>query len=384
MKSLSSEREFNIETLAVHAGREIDPSTKAVCPPINLSTTFERDEDGSYPEGYIYRRNNNPNRESLELCISKLENGVDAAAFSSGSAAAMSIFQSLNPGDHIIAPEDVYHGTAHQLKTLMKRWDIDTTFVDMTDTEKVERAIENDTKLIWIETPSNPLLKITDMKDISAIAHENDAISVCDNTWSTSIIQRPFNFDVDIVLYSTTKYFGGHSDALGGAIVTKQKDDFFENIREYQIHGGSTPSPFDCWLIMRGIRTLPYRIKGHSKNAMKIARFLEDHDEVEKVHYPGLRSHPNHKIAKKQMSMFGGMLSFQVKGDRDKAFEVAANVEVFTRATSLGSVESLIEHRSSIEGEESTTPENLLRLSVGLENSDDLIDDLDNALKSSS
>ncbi|MFW6040587.1 MAG: trans-sulfuration enzyme family protein [Thermoplasmatota archaeon] len=371
---------MNIETLAVHGGREIDPATKSVASPIYISTTFEREEDGTYPQGYIYSRNNNPNRESLEKCISRLEKGEEAAAFSSGSAAAMSVFQSLTPGDHIIAPEEVYHGTVHQLDNLMKKWNIKTTYIDMTDIDELISSFKPNTKLVWIETPSNPLLKITDIEEVSRIAHENGAISVCDNTWSTPVVQRPFEFGADLVVYSTTKYFGGHSDALGGAVVSKRKDEFFDCIRENQIYAGASPSPFDCWLIMRGIRTLPYRLKAHSENAFKVAEFLKGHDRVESVHYPGLSSHDGHKTAKKQMKMYGGMLSFQVKVGEKEAFKVAADVEIITRATSLGSVESLIEHRASIEGEGTKTPNNLLRLSVGLENPKDLIKDLNNAL----
>lgn len=372
-----------IETIAVHGGRKIDEETKAVNPPITMSTTFERSEDGEYPQGYIYTRDNNPNRESLEECINQLECGEGCAAFSSGTAGAMAIFQSLSQGDHILAPDDVYHGTQHQLDSIMKRWDIDTSYVDMTDRKSVEEAVREDTGLFWIETPSNPLLKITDIEDISKLAHDYGCRVVVDNTWSTPVVQRPLELGADLVIYSTTKYFGGHSDSMGGAVVTKEENEFFESIREIQKHGGASPSPFDCWLVMRGIRTLPYRMRSHSENAMKVAKYLKSNPKVTEVHYPGLESHPGHEVAEKQMSDFSGMLSFQVKGGKDKAFDIAANVNIFTRATSLGSVETLIEHRASIEGEGTTTPDDLLRLSVGLENSDDLIDDLDNAFEES-
>ncbi|MFW6196682.1 MAG: trans-sulfuration enzyme family protein [Thermoplasmatota archaeon] len=378
-----AEEDRNIETIAVHGGRKIDEETKAVNPPITMSTTFERREDGEYPKGYIYTRDNNPNRESLEECINELESGADCAAFSSGTSAAMAVFQSLLPGDHIIAPDDVYHGTQHQLDSIMKKWDVDTSYVDMTDLGSIKRAITEDTRLFWVETPSNPLLKITDIEKVSEIAHDNDAVIAVDNTWSTSVVQRPFELGADLVIYSTTKYLGGHSDAMGGAVVTKEKNEFFESIRELQKHGGASPSPFDCWLIMRGIRTLPYRMRAHSQNAMKIAEYLESNSKVTNVHYPGLNSHPDHGVAKKQMSNYSGMLSFQVEGGKEKAFQIAANVNIFTRATSLGSVESLIEHRASIEGEGTTTPDNLLRLSVGVENYKDLIDDLKRAIDKS-
>lgn len=372
-----------IETIAVHGGRKIDEETRAVNPPITMSTTFERSEDGEYPQGYIYTRDNNPNRESLEKLINELEGGEGCAAFSSGTAGAMAIFQSISPGDHIIAPDDVYHGTKHQLDSIMDKWDVDTSYVDMTDKLSVKKEIREDTELFWIETPSNPLLKITDIEGISELAHSYGCKVVVDNTWSTSVVQRPLEHGADLVIYSTTKYFGGHSDAMGGAVVTKEDDEFFDSIREIQKHGGASPSPFDCWLIMRGIRTLPYRMRNHSENAMKIAKYLEGNPKVTEVHYPGLESHPSYEIAEKQMSDFSGMLSFQVKGGKEKAFEIAANVNIFTRATSLGSVESLIEHRASIEGEGTTTPDNLLRLSVGLENPDDLIEDLDDAIDKS-
>lgn len=374
------EEEDDIETKAVHSGREIDPSTGAVSPPIHMSTTFERAEDGSYPKGYIYSRDDHPNRAWLEDCIADLEGGCEGAAFSSGSAAAMAVFDLLSPGDHVIAPSDVYHGTEHQLESLMGDWDVETTFVDMTDVEEVEENIRKDTELIWIETPSNPLLKITDIEKVCDLARENDILSVVDNTWSTPVIQRPLEHGADMVLHSTTKYFGGHSDAVGGALVWDD-GDISEDIRGYQKHGGASPSPFDCWLTMRGVRTLALRMEKYSKNAMKIAEFLKDHENVDRVHYPGLKDHPGHEIAREQMDGYSGMLSFEVDGGKEEAMSVAANVDVFTRATSLGSVESLIEHRASIEGEGTDTPRNLLRLSVGIENLDDLIDDLSHALE---
>jgi cystathionine gamma-synthase len=370
---------MKIETLAVHSGRNVDPSTKAVTPPIHLSTTFERDKDGEYSQGYNYSRNNNPNRESLEQCLAELENGEAAAAFSSGSAAAMSVLQSLSPGDHIIAPDDIYHGTRHLMK-LFGKWDIKSSFVDMSDYRNVEAAVKETTKLIWIETPSNPLLKITDIKKISEIAHECKAITACDNTWATPILQSPLKLGVDLVVHATTKYLGGHSDVLGGAVIAKNDDDVFQKIREIQKSGGAVPSPFECWLVLRGIQTLPLRIKAQSESAFQIAKFLSGHKNVDKIHYPGLAVHPANQLAAKQMKMFGGMISFEVKGGRDDAMRAAANVKIFTRATSLGGPESLIEHRASVEGPDTKTPQNLLRLSVGLEHFDDLIEDLEHAL----
>jgi cystathionine gamma-synthase len=373
---------MRIETLAVHAGHRIDSATGAVAPPIYLSTTFERQADGSYPQGYNYIRDNNPNREALEQCLCQLEGGVAATAFSSGSAATMSVFQALSPGSHVIAPLDTYSGTASLLREIFAPWNLSVTFVDMTNPVAVEQAVQPNTKLIWVETPSNPMLKITDIGKISAIAHQANAVCVCDNTWATPIGQNPFKCGADLVVHATTKYLGGHSDVMGGVAITKVEDDFFKKIRKIQKTGGAVASPFDCWLVLRGIQTLPYRMRSHSENTLKVATFLSEHPEVEAVHYPGLQQHPGHEIAKQQMQLFGGMLSFQVKGGREKAFAVAARVKIFTRATSLGGVESLIEHRASIEGMGTKTPDNLLRVSVGLEHPDDLIEDLAQALDS--
>ncbi|HEY9672178.1 MAG TPA: aminotransferase class V-fold PLP-dependent enzyme [Waterburya sp.] len=372
---------MKIETRAVHAGHRIDPATGAVAPPIHLSTTFERQADGSYPQGYNYIRDNNPNRRALEECLCEIEGGVAAAAFSSGSAATMSIFQALSPGSHVIAPLDAYSGTTSVLRELFIPWNLSVTFVDMTNPAAVEQAVQLNTKLIWVETPSNPMLKITDIGKVADIAHQANAFCVCDNTWATPMGQNPFKHGADLVVHSTTKYLGGHSDVMGGVAITKVEDDFFQRIRKIQTTGGAVASPFDCWLVLRGIQTLPYRMRAHAENALKVATFLSEHPQVEAVHYPGLSQHPGHEIAKQQMELFGGMLSFQLKGGQEKAFAVAAKVKIFTRATSLGGVESLIEHRASIEGRGTKTPENLLRVSVGLEHPDDLIDDLAQALE---
>ena len=371
--------EMKIETLAVHAGHAIDPATGAVAAPIHLSTTFERDIEGTYSRGFMYTRNNNPNRQALEEGISMLEGGAAAAAFASGTGAAMSIFQTLAPGDHVLAHIDAYYGTSRLLREIFLRWGLDVNFIDMSDLSAVKNALRSKTKLAWMETPSNPLLKIVDLAAVAEIVHDAGALCVCDNTWAP-IIQRPFDLGADLILHSTTKYFGGHCDVLGGLIGTKTDNDFFQHIRSIQYSGGAVPSPFDCWLILRGMRTLPWRMRAHSENGMKVAEFLAQHRKVARVHYPGLRSHPGHEIAGRQMSMFGGMLSFEVKDGRDAAMSAAARTKIFTRATSLGGVESLIEHRASIEGAGTSSPEGLLRLSIGLENADDLIEDLDQAL----
>jgi cystathionine gamma-synthase len=274
---------MRIETLAVHAGHEIDAATGAVATPIHLSTTFERDAGGGYPHGYIYGRSANPTRHALEEGLAALEGGEEAAAFGSGLAASSAVLQALAPGDHIIAPTDVYHGMTKLVREVYMRWGLEVSFVDMTTLDAVREAVLPKTKLIWIETPSNPLLKITDIAAAVDIAHEAGAICACDNTWAP-IVQRPLDLGADLVMHSTTKYLGGHSDATGGAIVAKTKSDFSERVREIQTTCGAVPSPFDCWLILRGMRSLPWRMRAHSENALKVATWLADHQRVEAVH----------------------------------------------------------------------------------------------------
>jgi cystathionine gamma-synthase len=274
----------------------------------------------------------------------------------------------------------VYHGTARLLRQVFAPWGLETTFVDMTDLAQVQAAVCPATRLIWVETPSNPLLKVTDIAGVVAIARAAGAICVCDNTWATPVLQRPLDFGADLSMQATTKYLGGHGDVLGGVVVSRLDDAYFRRLKQLQSDGGAVPSPFECWLTLRGIRTLPYRMRGHADNARKVADFLRAHPRVETVHYPGLAEHPGHTIAARQMTAFGGMLSVQVRGGQAAAFAVAAHVRLFTRATSLGAPESLIEHRASIEGPETRTPANLLRLSIGLEHVDDLIADLAQAL----
>ena len=371
---------MRIETKAVHAGRRIDPATGAVTPPIHLSTTFERQPDGSYPTGYEYTRDGNPNRNALEECLSALEGGQAAAAFASGSVASMTIFQALLPGDHLIAPEDLYYGVRKQLRDVFTPWGLEVTFVDMTDLSQTHKALRRNTKLILAETPSNPQIKVTDIRRTSDVAHDAGASFVCDNTMATPILQRPLDLGADFVVHAATKYLGGHSDVMGGMVVAKEENDLFRKIRKLQKIGGAIPSPFECWLTLRGIHTLPYRMKAHSENAMKVAKFLSDHPAIEKVLYPGLTNDAGHDIASQQMSLFGGMMSVLVHGGRDAAMNVAAKVKVFTRATSFGGPHSVIEHRASVEEPGTRTPDNLLRLAIGLENADDLVEDLAQAL----
>jgi cystathionine gamma-synthase len=378
--AVTSQPQMKIETIAVHAGHAVDPATGAVAAPIYLSTTFERDVEGTYSRGFMYTRNDNPNRQALERGVSMLEGGEAAAAFASGTGATMSILQALLPGDHILAHVDAYYGTSRLIREIFVRWGLEADFVDMSDLAAVKKALRRNTKLAWIETPSNPLLKIVDIAAVAEVVRETGALVLCDNTWAP-VLQRPFDLGADLILHSTTKYFGGHCDVLGGIVVAKTDNEFFQRVCSVQYEGGAVPSPFDCWLILRGMRTLPWRMRAHSGNAMKIAEFLSRHPEVKRVHYPGLQSHPDHKIAAAQMSMFGGMLSLEIKDGYDAAMSVAAKTKIFIRATSLGGVESLIEHRASIEGPGTTSPEGLLRLSIGLENAGDLIADLDQALE---
>ncbi|HLJ26963.1 MAG TPA: aminotransferase class I/II-fold pyridoxal phosphate-dependent enzyme [Candidatus Angelobacter sp.] len=372
---------MRIETLVIHAGRKGEAGTRDVTPAIHLSTTFQKAEDGSLPGGYLYGRSNNPNRESLEQVLTALEEGAAALAFSSGSAATLALFQSLRPGDHVVAPEDVYYGTAVLLKNHLESWGLKSTFVDMRDLGAIERAVTPGTRLIWTETPSNPLLTVCDIRAITAIARKSGALVACDNTWATPLLQRPLELGADVSMHSITKYLSGHSDVTAGTLIFKNADSLFEKARSIQREGGAVPSPFECWLTLRGLQTFPYRVRAHSESAQRVAEFLSQQPKIEAVHYPGLPSHPGHKIAAAQMSGFGGMLSIQVKGGQAEAFKVAATVKLFTHATSLGGAHSLIEHRASVEGTATRAPVNLLRLSIGLEHPDDLIEDLEQALE---
>jgi cystathionine gamma-synthase len=369
-----------IETLAVHAGHSPDPATGAVSAPIHLSTTFAREADGTLPHGFLYARSDNPTRRQLEAALAALEGGAAALAFASGMAATAAVFQSLAPGDHVIAPLDAYYGTAKLLRDVMAGWGLASTLVDMTDPAAVAGALTPRTRLVWAETPSNPALAVTDIAAVAAIAHGAGARCVCDNTWATPVLQRPLELGADLVMHSTTKYLGGHSDLTGGALVAPAEDDWTARLRTLQTLGGAVPSAFDCWLLMRGIRSLPWRMRGHCENAAAVAAFLASHQAVDLVHYPGLASDRGHAVAARQMGGFGGMVSVQVKGGGPAALEVVRRVRLFTRATSLGGTESLIEHRASVEGPESRTPPGLLRLSIGLEHAEDLIEDLDQAL----
>lgn len=371
---------MRIETLAVKTGMDPDGTSRAIAPPITLSTTFERGEDGSYPGGFDYSRSGNPNRALLETALAALEGGPEAVAFPSGMAATFAVIFSLAPGDHVVAADDAYYGTGVLLRDSFAERGIEATFVDMTDLDAVRAAMRPTTRLVWMETPSNPLIRVSDIEALAGIAREGGAISCCDNTWATPLLQRPLELGVDLVMHSTTKYLGGHSDVTGGAVIVREPGATLEALRKIQKDGGLVPSPFDAWLTRRGLESLAARMAMHCANAMEVARFLDAHPRVERVHYPGLEDDPGHALAARQMSGFGGMLAFDVVGGRDEAFAVAAHVKVIARATSLGGTHSLIEHRASIEGPTTRAPENLLRMSVGLEHADDLKEDLDRAL----
>jgi cystathionine gamma-synthase len=381
---------MKIETKAIHAG-DIPEQTRDVTSAIHLSTTFHKAEDGSVPGGHLYARVSNPNREALERALAALEQGElkespAALAFSSGSAATLAVLQSLAPGDHVIAPEDAYYGTPILLKTVMAQWGLKFSLVNMQDLSAVERAVKPATKLIWAETPSNPLLNITDLRAVVAIAKKAGALVGVDNTWATPLLQRPLELGADVVMHSVTKYLSGHSDVLSGALIFKTADahaagNIYGRARHIQHEGGAVPSPFECWLTLRGLQTFPYRVRAQCESAQRIAEFLEKQPKIEAVHYPGLPSHAGHKIAAKQMSAFGGMMSIQVKGGQTEAFKVAGAVKLFSHATSLGGTHSLIEHRASVEGPDTRSPKNLLRISIGLEHPDDLMEDLEQALR---
>ena len=373
---------MHFDTLALQATHQPDPATGAVIPPIYLSTTFARNEAYALSGPYLYSRANNPNREALEKALAALDGGAVAMAFGSGQAAAMTLFQALRPGDHVVIAADAYYGTPALLEQVFHPWGLTYTKVDMTDLADVRRAIHENTRVVWTETPSNPMLRITDLQAVADLAHSVGAICICDNTWATPVLQQPLALGCDVVMHSTTKYLSGHSDVLGGALIFRQDDELAQRVRLLQSLSGAVPAPFDCWLVMRGIKTLAVRIRAQTETAGQVARFLQTHPQVEAVHYPGLENHPSFALANRQMQSPGAMLSVQIKGGAPEALRFAGKLTLFARATSLGGVESLIEHRASVEGPNTATPVNLLRVSIGLEHADDLIADLAQALDS--
>ena len=370
------------ETIAVHGSHLKDETAGSIAAPVFLTTTFERALDGTYPKGHMYSRNSNPNRIALEKGLAALEGASRGFAFGSGLAAVNAVFQCLKSGDHILLPEVGYYASYKLAEEILGPWGLEVTQVDMTDLAKVEKAIQKNTKLIWAETPANPMLSITDIKGLASIAKKHSLKLGVDNTLGTPILQNPLSLGADFVMHATTKYIGGHSDIMGGAVLVKEDDDWAKRIERVQILMGATPNPLDCYLLARGLKTLPLRMREHSATALELAKRLEKHPKVEKVHYPGLESHPQHTLAKAQMNQgFSGMIALQVKTGETETRDMAGKLQLFQQATSLGGVESLVEHRKSIEGPQSTTPGNLLRFSIGLEHVDDLWADLEQALQ---
>jgi cystathionine gamma-synthase len=371
---------MKFETLTVHAGPGPDPTTGAIAPPIHLATTFVRDESGTPLGGHTYIRESNPNQVALESALAPLEGGEAALVFASGMAAGVALMQTLSPGSHVVLPHDAYYGFAIAGREFLAHWGIPTDFVDMTDLRNLEKALRPDTRLVLLETPSNPLMCVVDLEGAIALARGAGATTLVDNTFATPALQRPLALGADVVLHSTTKYFGGHSDVQGGALVFARRGARVDAAAHVRHILGAVASPFNSWLVLRGLRTLAVRVAAQTANAMAVARALEAHPAVARVHYPGLESDPGHAVARRQMSGFGAMLSFRARGGREAALRAVGRVRLFSRATSLGGVESLIEHRASSEGPASTTPQDLVRLSVGLEHADDLVADLRQAL----
>ncbi|MBV9727648.1 MAG: aminotransferase class I/II-fold pyridoxal phosphate-dependent enzyme [Gammaproteobacteria bacterium] len=374
-----------LNTLCVHAAHAPEKATGAVAEPIYLSTTFERDADGAYPRGYTYSREGTPNRIGLEGCVAQLEGGIGAAAFASGLAANMAVLELLAAGDRLLASREGYYGSLRQFAVFAERRGARLALVDLADAAAVRGALTEGAgpgRLLWIETPTNPLLNIVSLEELVPIAHRSGALVVCDNTFATPVCQRPFDFGVDLIVHSATKYLGGHSDVLGGVVAVRESGALLERMREWQKMAGAVLAPFDCWLLRRSLTTLALRVRKQCAGALEVAEFLAQHRGIEQVFYPGLPTHPAHGIAARQMhGGFGAMLSVCVAGGRDAAMRLAAGTRVFTRATSLGGIESLIEHRASIEGPGTRVPENLLRLSIGIEEPEDLIADLEQALR---
>ena len=373
------------ETRAIHAGQEPDPLTGAVIPPIYQTSTFKQDGVGGLREGYEYSRSANPTRSALEENLASIESGNFGFAFASGLAAEDTLLRTvLRPGDHIVIPNDAYGGTFRLIARVLKEWGVSFSSAPVDDLEAIQKAMTKETKLIWTETPTNPLLNIADIKAISELAHSHDALLVVDNTFASPYLQQPLTLGADVVLHSTTKYLGGHSDVIGGALVLNRKE-LAEKVKFHQNAMGAIAGPFDSWLVMRGIKTLGVRMDRHSSNAKAIADFLSGHKNVSEVFWPGLESHPQYNVAKRQMKDFGGMVSFRVKGGEKEALEVCNKTKIFTLAESLGGVESLIEHpgkmtHASAAGSPLEVPSDLVRLSIGIETLDDLLRDLEQAL----
>ncbi len=364
------------ETLSVHIGNEVDPATGAVAPPIHLATTFRHGPAGERVAGYEYQREGNPTNDRLREALAALEGGEDALVFASGMAAMTTLLESLPNGARVLIPDDCYTGLRMLCHEYLPERGIEAIELDMSDTDAVRAACAQPVAMVWIETPSNPRMKISDIAALVEMAHAAGALAVVDNTFATPLLQRPLALGADIVMHSTTKYFGGHSDVLGGALVFARRDDFFAKVGHRLHITGASLAPFNAWLILRGCRSLGARMAMHCANARKIAEFLATQPQTERVNYPGLPTHPGHAVAVKQMRDFGGMMSIELRGGREAALSLASKLKIFTNATSLGGCESLIEHRASVEGPNPRSPQGLLRISVGLEHVEDLIGDL--------
>lgn len=382
----NNDKELGFNTLVIHAGQQPDKETGAVMRPIYQTSTYAQTTPGKH-RGYEYSRTANPTRTAYEACVAALEGGKYGLAFASGMAAIDALLHRLKPGDHIVSCDDVYGGTYRIFERVYKKYGIDITFVDMSDIKKTEAAFTDRTRLLWIESPTNPLLKILDIIALTKLARDKGALSVVDNTFMSPYFQQPLTLGADIVVHSVTKFMNGHSDVVGGVIILNN-DTVYEELKFIQNAVGSVPGPMDCYLVMRGLKTLSVRMQRHQENAIKIAGFLKDHPRVEKVIYPGLASHPQHETAKRQMSGYGGMITFFIKGDLADARRFLEKVNIFTLAESLGGVESLIEHpaimtHASIPKEvreKLGICDTLIRVSVGIEEVKDLIADLDQAL----
>ncbi len=376
---------MNFSTRAIHVGQDADPSTGATIVPIFQTSTYTQDGIGRH-KGYEYARTGNPTRTALEQCLASLEGATHGLAFGSGTAASQGIMTLLSSGDHVVCADDVYGGTYRLFELVLKRFGLSYSFVDMTNPANVKNAIKPNTKMIWVETPTNPLLNIVDIAAIAKIGRDAKLTTVVDNTFASPYLQQPLALGADIVVHSTTKYCGGHSDVVGGAVLTNNEEQW-KTIKYHQNAVGGVPGPFDSWLVMRGLKTLALRMREHCRNAMKIAQYLTTHGDVEKVIYPGLTSHPQHELAKKQMRDFGGMVSFVMRGGEEAAKRIAGKTRLFALAESLGGVESLMGHPATMthasipveEREARGITGGLLRLSVGIEDADDLIADLEQA-----
>ena len=381
--------QHGFSTRAIHAGSEPDPRTGAVTPAIYQTSTYKQDGVGGFREGYEYSRSANPTRTALETCLAAVEGGSRGFAFASGLAAEDTLMRAvLQPGDHMIIPTDAYGGTFRLVDKVVKRWGVDYSLAKVGQADAIRGEIRPGvTKLIWIETPTNPLLGIADIAAVAQVAHEVGALLVVDNTFASSYLQQPLSLGADVVMHSTTKYAGGHSDVVGGALVVGEgKDELAEAVAFHQNSLGAVAGPMDSWLVLRGLKTLAVRMEAHCNNAEKVVEYLQSRKDVTNIYYPGLESHPGHDIAAKQMKRFGGMISFQLDGGEQNAVDAIGRTKVWTLGESLGGVESLIEHparmtHASVRGTELEVPADLIRLSVGLEDVDDLIADLDQALR---